>query len=148
MNPVCAGWRPLPSGDLLISFYNPPTVLLNPMHTILLSKPIFLFSRISPWPVPWFSLQSDLKKWHGMLVFDDFDVFNGPCQTDSLVAYLDWHMDSGCFGHDLLPIRLKGAVRSAWASSAWYIDWKQSSGQVSGMILTSVGSWYSLVNKT
>ena len=34
----------------------------------------------------------------GMVVFDELDVFNGPCQTDSLVAYLDWHMDLGYLG--------------------------------------------------
>ena len=33
-----------------------------------------------------------------MVVFGELDVFNGPCQTDSLVAYLDWHMDLGYFG--------------------------------------------------
>ena len=45
-----------------------------------------------------FSLKSDLKTWLGIVVFDELDVFNGPCQTDSLVAYLDWHMDLGYLG--------------------------------------------------
>ena len=61
-----------------------------------------------------------------MAVFDELDVFNGPCQTDSLVAYFDWHMDLGYLGDDLLPIRLEGTFRSAWSSSVWYIYRQQS----------------------
>ena len=61
------------------------------------------------------------ETWLGLVVFDELDVFNGPCQTDSLVAYLDWHMDWGYLGDDLLPICLQGTVRSAWASSVWCI---------------------------
>ena len=66
------------------------------------------------------------ETWRGLVVFDELDVFNGPCQTDSLVAYLDWHMDWGYLGDDLLPICLQGTVRSARASSVWCIYRQQS----------------------
>ena len=71
-----------------------------------------------------FSLKSNLLLW--LVVFDELDVFNGPCQTVILVAYLDWHMDLGYLVDDLLPICLKGTAGSVWPSSVWYIYRQQT----------------------